>query len=64
MAAEIMLDVKIFCISNSIVLTSISSQNDTQWAQNADFWKFHDILQNEIKLIFYIHGSKNIVGWM
>ena len=37
---------------------------NTQWAQNADFWKFQDILQKEIKLILDIHGLKDLVRWM
>ena len=40
------------------------SDNGTQWAQNANFRKFHDILQRERKLIFCLHGLKDIATWM
>ena len=49
------------------LLFSISIKNklkSAQWAQNVDFWKFHDVLQKAIKLIFYMHGLKDVAAWM
>ena len=47
-----------------LIYESSNELAPAQLAQNANFWKLHDILQRERKLIFYLHGLKDQATWM